>query len=50
MKLIATTKILYKSINYMPGDELPEDAELKEEWIKNGSAVKEKEVKKRGAQ
>lgn len=38
-KIIATRRILYKSKEYAPGDELPDDLPFKDIWIENGSAV-----------
>lgn len=40
MKLIAVLPILFESINYEPGDELPiHNIELTEIWTENGSAI-----------
>lgn len=38
-KLIATANILYKSVQYYPGDELPQDNDISKDWIAAGSAV-----------
>ncbi len=42
-KLIATSRILYNSVNYIPGDVLPENTDMTDAWISSGSAVYEKE-------
>lgn len=39
VKLIAKARILYKSIQYSPGDELPQDSDMSEAWLAAGSAV-----------
>lgn len=40
-KLIATRRILYKSVNYIPGDVLPDNTDMTDSWLNSGSAVYE---------
>lgn len=42
-KLIATSHILYNSVNYIPGDILPENTDMTNAWLCSGSAVYEDE-------
>lgn len=42
-KLIATSRILYNSVNYIPGDILPENTDMTDAWLSSGSAVYEDE-------
>lgn len=39
MILIAVSQILFRSKQYLPGDELPEDTDFVDAWIRAGSAV-----------
>lgn len=51
-QLIAVSPVLFESVNYEPGDELPtHNAGLVEVWTENGTAVWKdaEEPKKRGA-
>ncbi len=43
MKLIATSHILYNSVNYIPGDILPENTDMTDAWLSSGSAIYENE-------
>lgn len=43
-RLIATRRILYKSVNYIPGDVLPADTDMNDAWLRSGSAVYEDEL------
>lgn len=40
-KLIATRRILYKSVNYISGDVLPDNTDMTDAWLNSGSAVYE---------
>ena len=39
MKLIAVSHILYRNMQYYPGDELPIGTDMQEVWIDCGSAT-----------
>lgn len=43
-RLIATRRILYKSVNYIPGDVLPDNTDMTDAWLNSGSAVYEDEI------
>lgn len=42
--LVATSHILYNSVNYIPGDILPENTDMTDAWLSSGSAVYENEA------
>lgn len=44
MKLIATSPILYKNKQFIPGEELPLNTDMQELWIECGSAILKEEI------